>query len=179
MNIIVTVLIVIVSIVVLFLIIAVFTKKSYSLEREIKINRASNDVFNFIKNLKNQDLFNKWVMADPNMKKEYRGTDGTIGFVYAWDGNKRAGKGEQEIKDIKEGERLDVEVRFIKPFAGIASTPFAVRSLSDNESSVTWGMKSTVRYPMNLMLLFMNMDKALGKDLEVSLNALKRILEVK
>lgn len=179
MNIIITILIVTVSIVAFFLIIALFTKKSYSLEREIKINRPSTDVFNFIKNLKNQNLFNKWVMMDPNMKKEYKGTDGTIGFVYAWDGNKQAGKGEQEIKDIKEGERLDVEVRFIKPFAGIASTPFSVRSISANESSVTWGMKSTLRYPMNLLLLFMNMDKALGKDLEASLSALKRILEVR
>jgi hypothetical protein len=179
MNIIITVILVIVSVAAFFLIIAVFTKKSYSIEREVKINRSSNDVFNFIKKLKNQDLFNKWVMMDPNMKKEFRGTDGTIGFVYAWDGNKRAGKGEQEIKGIKEGERLDVEVRFIKPFEGTASTPFAVRSISINESSVTWGMKSTVKYPMNLLLLFMNMDKSLGKDLEASLSALKKILETK
>lgn len=52
---------------------------------------------------------------DPNMKKDFRGTDGTVGFVYAWDGNKKAGKGEQEIKKITEGERVDVEVRFEKP----------------------------------------------------------------
>jgi hypothetical protein len=34
-----------------------------------------------------------------------------------------------------------------------------------------------MKYPMNGMLLFMNMDKLLGKDLETSLTNLKHILE--
>ena len=72
----------------------------------------------------NQDNFNKWTMMDPNMKRSFRGTDGTVGFVYAWDGNKRAGKGEQEITKITEGKRLDIEVRFERPFKAISSTPF-------------------------------------------------------
>lgn len=177
MNIILTILIIIASIVILLLLIALFTKKSYSLEREIKINKPSQKVFDYIKHLKNQDQYSKWVMMDPNMKKEFKGIDGTVGFVYAWDGNKQAGKGEQEIKRIKEGERLEVEIRFIRPFEGIASAPFTVRSLSQHESSVTWGMKSSMKYPMNLMLLFINMDKMLGKDLEASLVTLKNILE--
>ena len=113
------------------------------------------------------------------MKKEFRGTDGSVGFVYAWDGNKQAGKGEQELKGIREGERIDVEVRFIKPFEGIATTPFTTKPISENETLVTWGMTSTLKYPMNLMLLFMNMDKLLGKDLETSLLTLKKILEKK
>jgi hypothetical protein len=50
------------------------------------------------------------------MKKEFRGTDGTDGFVYAWDGNKNAGSGEQEIKRITDGDRIDLEIRFARPF---------------------------------------------------------------
>jgi hypothetical protein len=34
-----------------------------------------------------------------------------------------------------------------------------------------------MKYPMNAMLLFMNMDKMLGKDQETSLVSLKNILE--
>ena len=161
------------------LVLALFTRKTYSLKREIKIRRPLQDVFNFLRHLKNQDQFSKWVMMDPNMKKEFRGTDGSVGFVYAWDGNKQAGKGEQEIKAIDEGKRIDVEVRFIKPFEGIASTPFTTKSLSENETEVTWAMTSTMKYPMNIMLLFLNMNKLLGKDLENSLVALKKNLENK
>jgi hypothetical protein len=179
MNILIAVLAGIAGIIVLFLIIGLFSKKSYSLTRDIKIDRPLQDVFYFLKHLRNQEQFSKWVMMDPNMKKEFRGTDGTIGFVYAWDGNKQAGKGEQELKGIKEGERIDVEVRFIRPFEGIAQTPFTTKPISSNETQVTWGMTSTMKYPMNIMLLFMNMDNLLGKDLENSLLSLKKVLERK
>ena len=161
----------------LILVIALFAGKAYTIQRSITIAKPVEEVFSYIRLLKNQDNYSKWVMMDPNMKKEFRGTDGSIGFVYAWDGNKEAGKGEQELKGISEGERIDVEVRFIKPFQGIAKTPFTTKSLSENETLVTWGMMSTMKYPLNLMLLFMNMDKLLGRDLETSLLTLKKVLE--
>jgi hypothetical protein len=113
------------------------------------------------------------------MKKEFRGTDGTPGFVYAWDGNKKAGAGEQEIKLIRENERLEVEVRFIRPFAGVANAPFTARPVSAAKTEVTWSMESSMKYPLNIMLLFMNMDKLLGKDIEISLQKLKDVLEEK
>lgn len=179
MNIFVTILLILGAIILLLLLIALFTNKTYSLKREVKIDKPLQEVFNFLRYLRNQEHFSKWVMMDPNMKKEFRGTDGSVGFVYAWDGNKQAGKGEQELKGIMEGKRIDVEVRFIKPFEGIATTPFTTKSISENETLVTWGMTSTLKYPMNIMLLFMNMDKLLGKDLETSLLTLKKVLEKK
>ncbi|PWT70498.1 MAG: hypothetical protein C5B59_20510 [Bacteroidetes bacterium] len=51
-------------------------------------------------------------MMDPNLKKAFSGIDGARGFIYAWTGNKRAGRGEQEIKRINENNRIDMEVRF-------------------------------------------------------------------
>jgi hypothetical protein len=112
---------------------------------------------------------------DPNMKKEFRGTDGTVGFIYAWNGNKDAGKGEQEIKKIVEGERVEVEVRFEKPMEGIANAPVVTEAISENQTKVKWGMHGKSTYPMNFMNLFM--DGMLGKDLETSLISLKGILE--
>lgn len=177
MNIIIIILLVIAGIIALFLVLALFAKKGYTIEREITINKPKGEVFNYIKHLKNQDHYSKWVMMDPNLKKDFRGIDGTPGFVYAWEGNKKAGKGEQEIKRIAEGERMDVEVRFIKPFEGIANTPFITEAVNGNQTKVKWGMSSRMKYPMNVMLLFMNFDKILGADLEVSLGNLKTILE--
>jgi hypothetical protein len=114
-------------------------------------------------------------MQDPAMTKEFRGTDGTVG-VYAWDSHKKnAGKGEQEIKNIKEGERVDIEVRFQKPFQGIATTPIITESMTANQTKVKWAMNGKSKYPLNFMNLFM--DNMLGKDLEASLNKLKTILE--
>jgi uncharacterized protein YndB with AHSA1/START domain len=171
------VLIVIAIVIALPLILALFITKDYAVEREITINKPKQEVFEYIRHLKNQDNYNKWVMLDPNMKKEFRGTDGTEGFVYAWDGNDKAGKGEQEIKKITEGERIDVELRFKKPFEGIAYAPFTTEAVSESQTKVTWGMNGKSTYPMNFMNLFM--DKMLGSDLETSLVALKSVVESK
>lgn len=159
------------------LIAALFIKNEYSVQREITINKPKHHVFNYIRYQKNQDNYSKWVMMDPTMKKEYRGIDGTVGFVYAWDGNEDAGKGEQEIKKIKDGELVDMEVRFIRPFAGIATTNMTTQALSETSTAVKWNFNSRMNYPLNIMMVFFDMDEMLGNDMESGLVKLKNILE--
>jgi len=169
------ILIIVLIIIAIPLILAIFMKKEYAVEREITINRPQQEVFNYIKYLKNQDYYSEWVMMDPTMKKEFRGTDGTAGFVYGWDGNEKAGKGEQEIKRVIEGQGIDVEVRFKKPMEGIAYTPIRTTAILSAETRVNWQMTGKNTYPCNFMNLFV--DGMLGKDLEKSLINLKDILE--
>ena len=103
MNIFTIVLIVLAGIIALFLILALLSKKGYDVRRELVINAPVQEVFSYLKHLKNQDHFNIWVMADPDAHKMFKGEDGTIGFIYAWNGNKKSGEGEQEIKSITDG----------------------------------------------------------------------------
>jgi hypothetical protein len=160
------------------LILAAFLPKKYSVVREISIERPHRVVFEYLRFLKNQDHFSKWALLDPDMGKEYTGTDGKVGFIAEWDSSiKGVGKGEQEIKNIIPGERIDLTIRFIKPFPGIAYTCFITESLSFQETNVKWGFDSQIKYPMNLTLLFMNMDRSIGEDIETGLINLKRILE--
>lgn len=178
MNILFTILLVIVSLVALVFLIALFLKKELIIQRQITINKPKQEVFDYLRFLKNQEQFSKWVMTDPAMKKEFRGIDGTVGSVYGWDSeNKQAGKGEQEIIGLMNGEKIDVEIRFEKPFKNTAKTPFTIKEVSDNQTQVTWGMISQNKYPMNIINSFM--AGLLGKDLEISLNNLKTVLETK
>lgn len=165
------------ALVIVLLIVGLFLGKSYAIERHVDINKPSEEVFTYLRHLRNQDNFSKWVRLDPAMKKKFSGVDGTVGFVYAWEGNSKAGAGEQEIKRIIDGQRLDVEVRFKRPFSGVAQTPFITEKLSQSRTRVRWSMHSQLRYPLNVMLLFMNMDKLLGEDMESSLSLLKTRLE--
>lgn len=69
-----------------------------------------------MKLLKNQDNFRVWFSKDPAIKKTFSGTDGTVGAVAGWDSkNQNVGVGEQEIKKIVKGERIDSELRFKVP----------------------------------------------------------------
>ena len=166
------------AIIVLLLIIALFIKKEYTISREVTINKSSQEVFNYVKFIKNQDHFNKWVMADPNMKKVFTSTDGTIGFIYAWDSeDKNAGKGEQEIAGLSENKSIETVIRFEKPFEGTSYVKMTLDSLSENQTHVTWQMTGESKYPMNFMNLFM--DSLLGNDMNTSLATLKNIIESK
>lgn len=168
----------VVVLVAILLIVALFVKKDYSVEREITINKPRNQVFDYIKYLKNQDNYSVWAKMDPKMKKEYRGTDGTPGFVSAWESDdNNVGKGEQQIENISEGDRIDLDLHFIKPFEGRADARMITESVADNQTKVKWGFDSKMKYPMNIMLLFMNMEKMIGNDLQTGLDTLKVVLE--
>jgi hypothetical protein len=175
MNILIIILSLIAGIVVLLLIIALFAKRKYSTFREIVVNAPLKTTFDYLRKIKNQDNFNKWIMVDPNMEKTFKGTDGTVGFIYGWNGNKEAGEGEQEIKAITEGKNIEMEIRFIRPFAGVAHARMTTESTSDNQTKVSWTTASEIKYPLNIMLPFI--VKILEKDMGISLAELKYILE--
>lgn len=172
------VLLVIAGIIVLALVVALFVKKEYAVEREITINLPKQEVFDYIKYLKNQNNYSVWNNIDPAMKKTYEGTDATVGFKYSWDSEKKeAGKGEQTIANIVPGERIDLNLHFIEPFEANDKAYMTTESLGASQTKVKWGFNGKMVYPMNLMLLCMNMDEMLGKDLDGGLQKLKVILE--
>lgn len=171
------ILLVIVVIIAVPLIIGLFSKKEYTVEREITINKPRQVVFGYIKLLKNQDSYSKWMKMDPNAKKTYTGTDGTVGFTSAWESdNKKVGQGTQTITSIAEGDRMDVALHFIKPFDGKADAYYITTDDGPN-TKVKWGFHGKTPYPFNVMLLMMNMDQMIGDDLSVGLANLKVIME--
>lgn len=171
---------IILVIVVIFLVVAAFTPNEYAVEREITINRPVVEVFDYVKLLKNQDNYSKWATMDTDMKKTFTGVDGTVGFVSAWESNnKDVGKGEQEIMKIDEGKRIDFELRFIEPFEANDNAFMITEAIDTTATIVKWGFDGKMDYPMNIMLLAMDMEKMLGDDLQEGLNKLKIILEEK
>ena len=145
---------------------------------KIIINKPKAEVFEYIKFLKNQDNYSKWNMMDPDMKKTYQGTDGTVGFISAWESKKEnVGAGEQEIVNMIDGERIDTKLRFKVPFESQNDAYMITEDMSNNQTKVKWGFKGAFPYPFNLMGLFMDMEKAVGGDLEVGLQNLKNLLE--
>jgi hypothetical protein len=174
MNILLIILLVIAGLLALLLISAFFMKKEYYIQREIIINASLDKVYGYLKHLRNQDNFNKWVMADPSMKKEFKGTDGTVGFIYAWNGTK-GGEGEQEIKQLIEGKSIETEIRFVRPFPAVAYANMLTEPVASDKTKVIWTNKSSMKYPMNVMRSMI--EKMLAKDMDTSLGTLKKILE--
>lgn len=175
MKIILIILMVIAGIIALLLILALFMKKEHYVKCNIIINAPAQKVFDYIKLLKNQDNFNKSAMAGPDRIREYKGVDGTVGFIYAWSGNKDAGQGEKEIMNLIEGKRMEAEIRFIKPMETSSYIIMDLESISENQTKVSWSNAGTLKYPINIMIPML--EKMLPKDMNISLSNLKSILE--
>ena len=175
MNVIVIILLVVAGLIALLLLIALFIKKDHYVRREIIINAPRQKVFEFLKLLENQDKFNKHAMTGPDRQREYKGKDGEVGFIYAWKGNKAAGEGEKEIKNIIEGKRIETEIRFVKPMAATSTIIMDLDSISDNQTKVSWINAGRLNYPLNIMVPMM--ERMLPKDMDISLNNLKNLLE--
>ena len=175
MNIAITILLSIVGIMTLLLIIALFMKREHYVKREITINAPRQKVFDFLKLLENQEKFNKWAKTDPDRKIKTKGTDGTVGYIYSWSGNKKAGEGEKEIKGITEGKRIETEIRFVKPMKVTASVIMETESIFDNQTKVKLINAGTLKYPLNIMIPMA--EKNFAKDMDVNLSTLKNILE--
>ena len=158
--------------------IALFTAQSYHVEREVIINQPKPVVFDYVKYLKNQSDFSKWANIDPKMTQTYQGVDGEVGFVSAWDSqHPDVGQGEQEITAIIAGERIDYELRFIKPFQAISPAYMIFEDLGNDQTKVKWGFSGHMNYPMNILMLFMDFEQMIGADLQHGLDNLKAIQE--
>jgi hypothetical protein len=127
-----------------------------------------------VKSLKNQNNWATWNKMDPDMIQTWTGTDGEVGAVAIWK-SKVVGNGEQEIKKITPGERIDSELRF--EGSGPSPAYIITEAVSDTQTKVKWGMHGDINYPMNLMLLFVNMEDMIGTEFSKSLQNLKGVLE--
>jgi hypothetical protein len=109
------------------------------------------------------------------MKKSWTGVDGTIGAMQSWE-SAIVGNGSQTISKIEKPSLFQTKLDFITPHEshGIAY----VKLVSEGTTTkATWGMTSKMPYPINIMILFMNMEKTLGKDWDNGLSKLKKLSE--
>lgn len=172
-----TAVIIILSVIGAVLALAAIMGKEMNVEKSITINQPKEQVFEFVKYVKNHDHFSVWAMMDPDMKREYKGVDGQEGFVFAWDSSKEknVGAGEQEIKKIEEGKRIEFELRFLRPMQDVCQAIMITEAIGANQTEVKWGFYSTMKFPMNIMRPMV--QGMLGKNLATGLTNLKSHLE--
>ena len=168
---------ILITLVVIVLVLGMIAPKEYQVQRSTTIKLPLAKVYDYLKYLKNQDEWSPWQRRDPNMKKEFKGIDGQPGFTSVWEGNKDVGSGEQELTNLVENHRIESQLRFLKPFKSTSDAFIEVESIDEDATKVTWGFMGKNAFPMNIMMLFMSMDKMVGKDFEEGLNNLKERLE--
>lgn len=159
------ILFVILGFVALILIVAAFAPKEFTGKSEILIDKPQQEVYDYIKFLKNQDQYGTWNKMDPEMKKSYEGTDGTVGFAYAWDSEKfMVGKGKQVITELN-GTEMKSDL-FFADSNEAAKSVLSTEKKEENQTLVKWTVNGKSPYPWNIMNLFFNMDSQFEEGLQ-------------
>ena len=169
------ILFIVLGIAVLLAVLMFVLPQEYHVERQVTIKAPEYLVKAQTIRFTNFTQWSPWTELDPEMKTTFTGTEGEVGSRYEWSGNDEVGKGSQEMT-AKTDERVDIDLIFIEPWEDQATTYFTFTE-SGEGVDVTWGMDGKMSPPMNLMGLFMNMDKMIGNDYEKGLAALKKRCE--
>lgn len=167
---------IVLAIIAFILIAGLFVKKDFHLEKNITINAPQEKVWNNINTLGAMQKWSPWLEADPNVQTSIEGQDGEVNAIYKWKGNKEVGSGTQTITKIEKPNRIDTHLHFIEPFDGEADA-FITLTSEGNATKATWGFDSKYTYPMNCMLLFIDMDEMMGKEFNKGLSKLKALCE--
>jgi len=163
------------ALVILLLVVALFVPKNFNYEKSITINAPIDTVWINVNSLSALDKWSPWNDHDPVMKKELTGEDGTVGAMQSWQSN-IVGSGSQTIATIEKPTLFETDLNFYKPMKSHGKA--YIKLISEGKATkATWGMTGNMPYPMNVMTLFMNMDKSMGADWNHGLSKLKKLSE--
>lgn len=156
--------------------VALFIPRKYTVSVSETINQPKQVVYDYVRILDNQKQYSVWVMADPNLNPVINGTDGTVGAIQKWNSKiDDVGEGEQEIISLTP-DRMDLEIRFKRPFAGTSKAANIFKSVSENQTILTSEFYSNESYPLNLPSYVFG-RKMIKKAQVKNLQNIKRILE--
>lgn len=168
----------VVAVLVLGVIVLIATRPStYLVERATTIEAPVEVVFEQVNDLHEWAKWSPWEKLDSEMTKTYEGPTSGVGAVYAWAGDEKVGEGRMTIAESVEGERISIQLQFIKPWESTNTTTFLFSSPAEGKSSVSWQTTGGLNFTAKAAALFMDMDGMLGADLESGLAELKAVSE--
>ena len=161
------------------LIAAMLRPKEFRVERSILSAASAKDIYAVFSDLHRWREWSPFDKHDPGMKTEYGDPAQGVGSSFAWDGNSRVGSGKLTIIRAEPDRLVELKLEFFRPFKATNKALWRVDE-EGGQRRIAWAMDGVNDNLMTQVVgLFMNMDKMLGKDFETGLASLKAIVERK
>ncbi|MCM4156493.1 SRPBCC family protein [Gramella sp. AN32] len=167
----------IIAVITFFAFLHAWAKKEYDISRTVVINKPREEVYNFVRQLKNQPYWNPWFERDHHAIMKYKGQDGKVDSSFYWKGNSKVGEGIQRIIKAKQGRILETRLLFIKPVKVNVLTYFGIKDIEPEKTKMVWGAKGNLAFPLTILSIIYSPEKLLGENFEKGLRNLKTILE--
>ena len=158
------------------LVLAATKPDTLRVQRAISIKAPAERIFPLINDFHQWITWSPYEDKDPAMKRTFSGADTGKGAVYAWDGNKNVGSGRMEILDTSVSSKIVIKLDFFKPFEGHNTAEFTMLPQGD-VTNLMWTMTGPAVLMTKVMQVFINMDHMIGRDFEVGLANLKKLVE--
>lgn len=158
------------------LVLAATKPNTLRVQRAISIKAPAERIFPLINDFHQWINWSPYEDKDPAMKRTFSGADTGKGAVYAWDGNKNVGSGRMEILDTSVSSKIVIKLDFFKPFEGHNTAEFTMLPQGD-VTNLMWTMTGPAVLMTKVMQVFINMDHMIGRDFEVGLANLKKLVE--
>jgi polyketide cyclase/dehydrase/lipid transport protein len=148
---------------------------TFEVKRSIVIDAPAPSIQLLIEDFQQWPKWSPWEDIDPQMKRDYTGPTYGVGSVYAWSGNRKAGKGRMEITGAEPG-RVALDLDFSAPMKTQNQLAFDLSPQAE-ATEVTWTMTGTQKGLARLFGKIYPMEKLVGKDFEKGLARLKAAAE--
>ena len=146
------------------------TLQHIHIQKTVDIHADPQTVFNHVLYLKNFTKWSPFYEADPGQKTTVKGTDGTVGAQFHWEGHNGKDLGYQEIKRIRPLEYIKMECDIQKPFKANPTFEYSFSKLG-NSTKVTqdFNLKSGLvdAFFMWLFRAKKDMDKMNARGMEL------------
>lgn len=171
------ILLTVVAVVVLLAAVIATRPSEFQVKRAVVMAAPPSVAFAQVADFARWSEWSPWAKLDPAMKTTLSGAPAAAGHAYAWAGNDKVGEGRMTILSTQPGERVEIRLEFLKPWAATNLTTFTFAP-EDAGTRVTWTMSGHANFMMKAICLFGDMDKMVGGDFERGLAAMKGVAEV-
>lgn len=171
-------LIAILTLAIIYVVLALFGPSSYKVTRSLDINAPADIVFEQFSNFKNWEAWSPWIEKDPSVKNTYEGEFGEVGSKMSWVGDEElSGTGSMTISALEMNKSINYDLAFEVPME-MASKGGIMLEEKDGKTSLSWYDEGDIPFMMRPFMLFMDLDAKIGPDFERGLARIDSISQV-
>jgi hypothetical protein len=157
----------------------VSTRESkFHYERSGLIEASASKIFPYISNFKRGAEWSPYEKLDPNLKRTFSGTDGTVGSVLEFEGNVNAGSGKLEILKLIPDQLVDIKLTMTKPMYGENLVQYRLTP-EGSGTRFTWSMSGDAGFMGKLFGVFIDCEKMVGDQFNQGIANLRQLVETK
>jgi len=168
---------VILSLIVIFVLLAIIGPSGYKITRSIEVKAPVDVVFNQTSKFVNWAAWSPWAKLDANAKYVIENDNQEVGASMSWEGNPElVGTGKMTVTKVEKNKEFLYDLAFLSPWEMTSHGGF-IYEVEGGKVKLTWYDKGEFAFMSRPIMLFKDMEKQIGPSFEQGLADIKEICE--